>query len=85
MPRRKLKLQDKIWKDKRIKHEGKIIYAYILSKGINNYVTHLSIFELQPVISITIKGLNKNLEKLESCQYLKYKNYDKGLYEIKLN
>ena len=44
----KLHLDDsnKIWKDKRIKPEGKIIYSYLHSKGFEGKITKLNVGEL---------------------------------------
>lgn len=82
----KLHLDDsnKIWKDKRIKPEGKIIYSYIYSKGFEGNITNLNVGELQSYISISNKGLINNLKVLEFCKYLLYREYDAGMYTIKL-
>ena len=77
-------IPDKVWKDKRIRPEGKIIYAYIYSKGINRIITDLNVGELQQVVKISNQGLKKNLERLESLKYIIYKEYDTGMYTINL-
>lgn len=77
-------IPNKIWKDKRIRPEGKIIFAYIYSKGHNRIITDLNVGELQQVVKISNQGLKKNLEKLEALKYLIYKEYDIGMYSINL-
>ena len=76
---------EKLWNDNRIKFEGKVIFGYILAKGFDKVVTDLNIGELQQTIPITNVGLQKNLQKLERCRYLKFKEYSKGMYAITLN
>ena len=82
---RHLEIPDKLWNDSRIKFEGKMIFGYILAKGFDKVVTDLNIGELQQTIPITNVGLQKNLQKLERCRYLKFKEYSKGMYAITLN
>ena len=82
---RHLEIPDKLWNDNRIKFEGKMIFGYILAKGFDRFVTDLNVGELQQTIPITNVGLQKNLEKLERCRYLKFKEYSKGMYAIILN
>lgn len=77
-------IQQRIWKDKDIKFEGKIIYNYLYSKGYDKLLIDLNVGELQQVVRISNQGLKKNLEKLETSQYLLYKEYDKGMYAITL-
>ena len=77
-------IQQRIWKDKDIKFEGKIIYNYLYSKGYDKLLIDLNVGELQQVVRISNQGLKKNLEKLEASKYLLYKEYDKGMYTIKL-
>jgi len=79
-----LKIPKEIWKDKRIKPEGKLIYTYIYSKGFNRYITDLNVGELQQVVKINNLGLKKNLERLEKLKYLMYQEYDVGMYTINL-
>ena len=80
-----LSIPEKIQKYKRIKFEGKLIYSYIFIKGFEKFITHLNIGELQPYLKIKNKGLKNNLKKLELCNYLIYKEYAPGLYEIHLS
>ena len=84
MKLRHYEIPDKIWKDKRIRPEGKLVYAYIYSKGYNRIITDLNIGELQQVVKINNLGLKKNLERLEKLKYLIYNEYDTGMYTINL-
>ncbi len=77
-------IPDEIWKDKRIRPEGKLVYAYIYTKGYNRIITDLNIGELQQVVKISNIGLKKNLERLEQLKLLIYKEYDTGMYTINL-
>ena len=82
---RQPEIPDKLWKDNRIKFEGKVIFGYILAKGFDRLVTDLNVGEIQQTIPITNVGLLKNLEKLEKYNYLTFKEYSKGMYTITLN
>ena len=82
---RQPEIPDKLWKDNRIKFEGKVIFGYILAKGYDRLVIDLNVGEIQQTIPITNVGLQKNLQKLERCRYLKFKEYSKGMYAITLN
>lgn len=82
---RQPEIPDKLWKDSRIKFEGKVIFGYILAKGYDRLVIDLNVGEIQQTIPITNVGLLKNLEKLEKCKYLTFKEYSKGMYTITLN
>jgi len=77
-------IPDEIWKDKRIRPEGKLVYAYIYTKGYNRIITDLNVGELQQVVKINNIGLKKNLERLEQLKLLIYKEYDTGMYTINL-
>lgn len=79
-----LDIPNKVWLDKRINPECKKIYAYIYTKGFERILTDLNIGELQQVVKIKNKALEKHLEKLQTCNYLLYKEYDKGMYSINL-
>ena len=85
MKLRQPEIPDKLWKDSRIKFEGKMIFGYILAKGYDRLVIDLNVGEIQQTIPITNVGLLKNLEKLEKCKYLTFKEYSKGMYTITLN
>lgn len=80
-----LEIPDKLWNDSRIKFEGKMIFGYILAKEFDRLVTDLNVGEIQQTIPITNVGLLKNLQKLERCKYLTFKEYSKGVYAITLN
>ena len=82
---RQPEIPDKLWKDSRIKFEGKMIFGYILDKGYDRLVIDLNVGEIQQTVPITNVGLLKNLEKLERCNYLTFKEYSKGMYTITLN
>lgn len=84
MTNKHLEIPDKIWKDKRIKPEGKLIYTYIHSKGFDRIITNLNVGEIQQVVRISNVGLQKNLKTLETCKYIFYKEYDTGMYTINL-
>lgn len=75
---------DKIWKDKRIKPEGKLIYAYIYSKGSERIITNINVGEIQQVVKMKNPGLKNNLQRLEKFKYIVYKEYSQGMYTISL-
>ena len=74
----------RVWKDKYIKPEGKIIYCYIYSKQFEGKITNLNVGELQPYIKISNKGLQNNLLALSTKKYLQFREYDNGKYLINL-
>ena len=82
---RKFKIQDSIWKDKRIPKETKYIYSNIYSKGFDRIITDINIGEIQQTIKIKNKGLKKSLDILEQLKYLVYQEYSTGMYTITLN
>ena len=75
----------KIWKDKRIPKETKLIYSYIYAKGLDKIIIDINVGEIQKVINIKNKRLRKNLKILEELKYLIYKEYDVGMYTISIN
>lgn len=79
---RRLYIPKRIWKDKNINPECKVIYAYIYSKGFDKLITHINIGEVQKIIKIKNVGFRKNLDILEKFKYILYKEYDKGMYEV---
>lgn len=81
---RPYEIPKKIWKDKRIWPEGKLIYAYICTKGYNRIITDLNVGEIQQVVKINNLGLKKNLDRLEKLNYIIYQEYDTGMYTINL-
>ena len=81
---RPYEIPKEIWKEKRIKPEGKYVYAYIYAKGYNRTITDLNVGELQQVVKINNIGLKKNLEILKELEYLIYQEYSTGMYTIEL-
>ena len=84
MKLRQLEKHKKIWKDKNIKPEAKVIYEYLKAKGYDKLLIHLNVGELQNIIHIKNVVLRKHLKLLELHQYLIYNEYDTGMYEIHL-
>ncbi len=82
---RHLEVPQKIWIDKRIPKETKLIYSYIYAKGFERIITDINIGEIQKVVNIKNVGLRKSLELLEKLKYLIYQEYGVGMYTIKLN
>lgn len=82
--RNNLEVPNKIWKDKRIKKESKIIYSIIYSKCYNQTVIHLNVGDIQQDIKIKNKALRKHLDKLKVLNYIDVKEYATGLYMIHL-
>lgn len=82
----KLHLDDtnRIWKDKRINPEGKLIYSAIYSKGFDKLVVNINVGELQQIVKINNIGLRKHLNRLERSKYLQFREYDTGMYQIHL-
>lgn len=84
MTNTQLEVPKRLWNDKRIKPEGKLIYSYIYSKGQDRIITDLNVGELQQVVRISNQGLKKNLRKLEDYKYLLFKEYVNGMYTINI-
>ena len=84
MTNTQLEVPKRLWNDKRIKPEGKLIYSYIYSKGQDRIITDLNVGELQQVVRISNQGLKKNLIKLEYYKYLLFKEYANGMYTINI-
>lgn len=82
--RNSLKVPNKIWKDKRIKKECKIIYSLIYSKCYNQTIIHLNVGDIQQDIKIKNKALRKHLDNLKVLNYIDVKEYATGLYMIHL-
>ena len=78
MKARQLEIPDKLWKDKRLPQETKYIYSYIYCKGFD-------VGEIQQVVKIRNEGLRKSLQLLEELNYLIFKEYQNGMYTVKLN
>lgn len=78
------KIPPRVWKDKYIKPEEKIIYSYIYAKGFDKLLINLNVGELQQVVKINNVGLKKALQKLANNKYLLFQEYDTGMYTINL-
>lgn len=74
----------KIWKDKNIKFETKLIYKILCAEQSDrcNFLS-ISIGKIQKTLSITNVGFKKNLKILEDNNYIKFNEYSKGLYAYK--
>ncbi|MDE6285300.1 MAG: hypothetical protein K2M17_06095 [Bacilli bacterium] len=72
----------RVWKDRNIKPEAKEIFAYLYSEAFDRTISHISIGKVQRQIkSIKNVGFKKNLQLLEKNNYIKFIEYDTGLYE----
>ena len=78
------KVPDKIFQDKRVSPEAKIIYSYIYSNSNGELITTLNVGELQPIVKIKNEILLKHLDSLEKGKYLIYKICGNGIYLIHL-
>ena len=75
----------KIWKDKNIKFETKLIYKILCAEQSDRCrFTSISIGKVQKTLSISNVGFKKNLQILENNNYIKFTEYDKGLYTYEL-
>ena len=81
-----LKLIDpRIWKDKNIKFETKLIYKILCAEQSDRCrFTSISIGKVQKTLSISNVGFKKNFQILENNNYIKFTEYDKGLYTYEL-
>lgn len=74
-------INTKIWKDKNIKFETKLIYEILCAEqSQRSKFTSISIGRVQNHLSITNFGFKKNLQILEDNKYIKFIEYSKGLY-----
>lgn len=72
----------RIWQDKKIKPEAKEIFAELYAEGFERTIAHISIGKVQKQIkSIRNAAFRKNLKQLEDMEYIKFNEYDRGLYE----
>ena len=72
----------KIWKDRNIKPEAKEIYAYLYSEGFDRTISNINIGRVQKEDkSIKNIAFRKNMQLLEKYNYIKFREYDIGLYE----
>lgn len=75
----------KIWKDKNIKPEAKEVYAYLYAEGFDRTITYTNIGRVQKQFkSIKNVAFKKNLKILEKYNYIKFIEYDNGLYEYSI-
>lgn len=78
-------LNPKIWKDKSIKYEAKIIYKILCSEQSDRCeFTSISIGKVQKKLSISNVGFKKNLQILEDNKYIRFNEYDRGLYTYEI-
>ena len=74
----------KIWKDKNIKFETKLIYKILCAEQSDRCnFSSISIGKIQKTLSITNVGFKKNLKILEDNNYIKFNEYSKSLYAYK--
>ena len=72
----------RIGKDKNITFEAKEIYAYLYSEGFDRTINNMNIGRIQGQIKgLKNVGFRKNLKLLEKYNYIKFNEYDNGLYE----
>ena len=74
----------RVWNDKKIKPEAKEIFAYLYANGFNKIITHLNVGDLQQLTRIKNKGLRKILKLLQDNNYIRFKEYHKGMYEYSI-
>ena len=78
----KFKPPNDIWNNKNIKPEAKEIFAELYAEGFERTIAHISIGKVQKQIkSIRNAAFRKNLKQLEDMGYIKFNEYDRGLYE----
>ena len=63
-------INPRIWKDKNIKFETKFIYKILCAERSNR----------SEFTSISNVGFKKNLQILEDNKYIRFNEYDRGLY-----
>lgn len=77
-------IDPRVWKDKNIKFETKLIYKILCSrKSDRSDFTSISIGSIQKSLSITNVGFKKNLQILEDNKYIIFEEYSNGLYTYK--
>ena len=84
--KKQLELIDpRVWRDKNIKFETKLIYKLLCAEqsGRCDY-TSISIGKVQKTLSITNVGFKKNLKILEDNKYIRFNEYDRGLYTYEI-
>lgn len=74
-------IDPRIWKDKNIKFETKLIYKLLCAEQSERCAyTSISIGKVQKTLSITNIGFKKNLKILEDNNYIRFNEYSNGLY-----
>lgn len=74
-------INPRIWKDKNIKFETKLIYKILCAEQSGRCeFTSISIGKVQKTLSITNVGFKKNLKILEDNNYIRFNEYSNGLY-----
>ena len=72
----------RIWKDKNIKPEAKEIFAILYVEGFDKSIAYINIGRIQKTIKYMKNvAFRKNLKLLEQYDYIKFLEYDRGLYE----
>lgn len=75
----------RVWNDKSIKFETKLIYDILLSEQSTRCdYTGISIGRVQKKLSITNVGFKKSLQILEDNKYIKFREYSRGLYTYEI-
>ena len=78
-------LDPKIWKDKSIKYETKLIYKILCAEQSQRCeFTSISIGRVQRKLSISNVGFKNNLKILEDNKYIRFNEYDRGLYTYEI-
>lgn len=78
-------LDPKIWKDKSIKYETKLIYKILCAEQSQRCeFTSISIGRVQRKLSISNVGFKSNLKILEDNKYIRFNEYDRGLYTYEI-
>ena len=78
-------INPKIWKDKNIKFETKLIYKILCAEQSHrSKFTSISIGRVQNHLSITNVGFKKNLQILENNKYINFIEYIRGLYKYEI-
>lgn len=71
----------KVWKDKNIKFETKLIFKLLyVEQSERCDFSHMSIGKVQGTIRISNVGFKNNLKILEDNKYITFNEYDTGLY-----
>ncbi|MGN1358801.1 MAG: hypothetical protein ACI4WU_05505 [Bacilli bacterium] len=78
-------IDPRIWKDKNIKFETKLIYKLLCAEQSERCAyTSISIGKVQKTLSITNVGFKKNLKILEDNNYIRFNEYSSGLYTYEI-